>query len=284
MKKIFVVALTAVIIAVMTVSTFAADDGLIGFYKLDGNFKNEVGVDGAAIGRRFNDPAGEPVFTDGRFRTVNGVDDGAVFNLDIERDFTIAFYANATYNFSSPFIWIGNRIQLYPENWIVIGCDIFERETVTVSSNDATGTRLTLDTGVAFGVDAYYTLVVSEGIATVYVDGVLVGATNTNGYEPSYEGRKENLTSLLPNPWEAEDCAIYVGVNCWDAAADCTYDNISVYNKAISADEVAALYAAGGDPTVGGEGEAPAPQTGFATIALAVVAIASGAYIVSKKH
>ena len=42
---------------------------------------------------------------------------------------------------------------------------------------------------------------------------------------------------------------------------------------------------AGEDGGEGGEGDiVPAPQTGFVTVALAIVALGSGAYIVSKKH
>lgn len=295
MKKLLVIVMVISLAVAMMVSASAADTGtgLVGFYKFDGNLKNEVGKDGEAIGQKFGTPKGDPVFADGRFQTTTDVSDGAKFEVDIEKNFTVAFYVTSNFTNVAPIVWIGGQDQS-TESWMGVWCDPgnnwgnAETAKLTMSSN-GTG-RMTVDSGrpaPAFPIEnLYITITYDDGIASLYIDGVLVGSSNTTGYHHEWEGGQQDLETPFPNPWaDKEDCAVYFGVNYWDAAANASYDNLTIYNRALSAEDVAALYAAGGVPEIdeGSSDEGPA-QTGFATVAIAVAAVASGAYIVSKKR
>jgi hypothetical protein len=295
MKKLLVIVMVISLAVAMMVSASAADTGtgLVGFYKFDGNLKNEVGKDGEAIGQKFGTPKGDPVFADGRFQTTTDVSDGAKFEVDIEKNFTVAFYVTSNFTNVAPIVWIGGQDQS-TESWMGVWCDPgnnwgnAETAKLTMSSN-GTG-RMTVDSGrpaPAFPIEnLYITVTYDDGVASLYIDGVLVGSSNTTGYHHEWEGGQQDLETPFPNPWaDKEDCAVYFGVNYWDAAANASYDNLTIYNRALSAEDVAALYAAGGVPEIdeGSSDEGPA-QTGFATVAIAVAAVASGAYIVSKKR
>ena len=291
MRKILAIVMVAAMFAALAVTASAANtDGLVGFYKFEGNFDNEVegGAAGEAVGNKFGAPAGDAAFADGKFQTVNGTNDGAKFALGLEGDFTVSFYVSTEASLASPLVWVGGTNQ-GPENWIGVWWDPgadwnMDDAKITMSSNDPDNNRITVNPSAALTnpTDAYITITVADGVGSIYVNGKLAGATNTDGAHHAWAGGEADTETNMPNPWEAEDCAIYFGVNAWDASANASYDNLAVYSRALSADEVSALYAAGGDPTA--EGEAQAPQTGFATIALAVVALGSGAYVVSKKH
>ena len=122
----------------------------------------------------------------------------------------------------------------------------------------------------------------------VYLNGELAGTAEitADGFD---------LATIL-----GESPTLQIGKCNWDSgyyANGLVIDEIVVYKEALSADEVAGAFdvkgapSAGdnaGDTTEGGntneETGGKAPQTGFATIALAVAAIGSGAYIVSKKR
>ena len=112
----------------------------------------------------------------------------------------------------------------------------------------------------------------------IYVNGELVAETpNTEGYDLS-------LPSILGN-----NSTFYIGYATWESGEyfNGSLDEYIVYDYALTADQVAALAAEGvpaGDAGDGDDSGGGAPQTGFATVALAVAAIASGAYIVSKKR
>ena len=270
---------------------------------------------------------------DGKFVTSNEAPVGAKFALDLNKDFTISLYVTAdSYQFASPIVWVGS-VNQSPENWIGIWHD-FEDHGPTLGSNDADGHRLGVqgkkDT-VAGVENLFVTIVVSDGEGTLYYDGVAVANTNDDAFQTTWATVVDDPSELsLPDPTTAEDCAVYLSANAWgDGHANASYDELSIYNRALTADEVAALYAAGGDASAAADGlvgyykfegnlnneveggvagvlsaanvndpapadestETPddgkqpdeAPETGFATIALAIAAIGSGAYVVSKK-
>ena len=209
-------------------------DGLVGFYKFEGNLNNEVegGVAGEAIGAKFGAPAGDPVFEDGTIKTSNEVNDGVKFDLKLGTSFTVSIKVVSVeaYVFASPIVWIGGTDQPGgDENWIGLWHD-FADNGIAAGSNDAAGARVGVagaqEGGIASTDNLFVTLVVDNGVGTLYYNGETVGTTA--------EG------AAMPNP----------------------------YGAAASADE----------------GKTEAPQTGFATVALAIAAIGSGAYVVSKKR
>ena len=123
----------------------------------------------------------------------------------------------------------------------------------------------------------------AEKVFSVYINGELAGSSEVT--EDGFD-----LASIL-----GESPVLQLGKCNWDSgyyANGLVIDEVVVYNTALSEKEVAGAFtvenapADGGntDDTTGGKGPETAPQTGFATIALAVAAIGSGAYIVSKKR
>ncbi len=121
-------------------------------------------------------------------------------------------------------------------------------------------------------VDEWVELVVvlpEDGSIVLYADGAEVANV------PQTEGFDLAIANCI-----GETPVFQIGKANWgegEYAAGTSIDTFAVYNTALSADEVAtALEAPAADEE--------AAQTGFATVALAIVAIGSGAYIVSKKH
>ncbi len=125
----------------------------------------------------------------------------------------------------------------------------------------------------AFAADEWHEVVCvfsADEKTTVYVDGALFGE-----YDPTTEAGYEEGRFAIAN-CVGETPTLKIGKANWaggEYADGTSVDTVAVYNTALSADEVATALDA-----------VEAPQTGFATIALAIVALGSGAYIVSKKH
>ncbi|MCD8004012.1 MAG: leucine-rich repeat protein, partial [Clostridia bacterium] len=233
-------------------TAYGVTDGLVGYYTLTSDLSNSVedGEDGSAVGYTFGDVAGDADFTDGSFHTTNGVNDGAVFTADITDNFTVSFTVSVdSYAFAAPILWIGSMDQS-EENWIGVWGDVEESYGPSVGSNDSEGYRIGVMGGTSEGVtypvtDLIITLVVEDGVAYLYYDGVLVGQSNDpdNGaFQTSGANELDDLTTAsMPNPWTAEDCAIYLGVNAWDESATATYSDLYIYNRALTAEEVAEI-------------------------------------------
>ena len=106
----------------------------------------------------------------------------------------------------------------------------------------------------------------NDGTTIVYINGEEAG---------KYEGTDSEAFDLSIANCVGETPELHIGWAAWNEASDgMVLDELVVYNTALTADEVATALSATGK----------APQTGFATIALAIAAIGSGAYIVSKKN
>ncbi|MCD7712775.1 MAG: leucine-rich repeat protein, partial [Firmicutes bacterium] len=232
-------------------TAYGVTDGLVGYYTLTSDLSNSVegGSDGSAVGHMFGDTEGDANFTDGSFHTTNGVNDGAVFTADITDDFTVSFTVSVDwYVFAAPILWIGSQDQS-SENWIGIWCDFNESYGPSVGSNGSEGYRIGVMGGTSVGVtypvtDLIITLVVEDGVAYLYYDGVLVGQSNDpeNGaFQTDGNNGTDLTTSSMPNPWTAEDCAIYLGVNAGDESATAAYSDLYIYNRALTAEEVAEI-------------------------------------------
>ena len=119
----------------------------------------------------------------------------------------------------------------------------------------------------------------------VYVNGEQGDPDNMNRVLSNKEGAKFDLADMLgKNPllkfgkanW-GKDGEFGVGI---------VLDEVAVYNYALSADQVKTAFNVGEivTPATSGNGNGGASQTGVATVALAIAAISSGAYVVSKKR
>ncbi|MCD7748400.1 MAG: discoidin domain-containing protein [Firmicutes bacterium] len=191
-------------------TAYGVTDGLVGYYTLTSDLSNSVegGSDGSAVGHMFGNTEGDADFTDGSFHTTNGVNDGAVFTADITDDFTVSFTVSVDwYAFAAPILWIGSQDQS-SENWIGIWCDFNESYGPSVGSNGSEEYRIGVMGGTSVGVtypvtDLIITLVVEDGVAYLYYDGVLVGQSNDpeNGaFQSDGNNGTDLTTSSMPNP------------------------------------------------------------------------------------
>ncbi len=273
MKKVLFVLLAVVIVAsTLVVSTAAAEiptDGLIGYFKFEGNLNNEAAADtpGVLMGKTF----GESMYDDPSelFWVHNSVEgygfdcaEGDGFCTYVnpgDNDFTVAVWLLEISDPGIiPYVWYGQTSQS-PENWIGIwnvnvAAGWTRTPGITIGSNDAAGARIEIvpaennydaDAAADGGIIMQWTHIAytatqvkgeDEATAdtytiTMYVNGVEVG-TNS-GFPDPYTGDPETN-----GDW------IYVnGVNAWpDYMSTGGMDDLVIYNRALSADEIAAIY------------------------------------------
>ncbi len=270
MKKVLFALLAVVVLASsLVVSTSAAEiptDGLIGNFHFDGNAENAVdGTSGTPITTQFGDPLYELDDPDRYWFT--GVNGGKAFycadgdGLQTinpgEGDFSVGIWIIETAHTGiTPYVWYGQHTQS-TEAWIGIwNVDISQgwaQNGITLGSNDASGARLeVVPTEEAALYDAEseielqwthfaYTAVLDEETntytVTFYVNGVNAGS-------------KEGLPNPSTGDPETNGDYIYLnGVNAWgDHMSSGAMDELVVYNRALSDDEVATLYSAYGTP------------------------------------
>ncbi len=136
-----------------------------------------------------------------------------------------------------------------------------------------------------YNPDVFMSIVVvypDDGSIIVYADGKEVANV------PQSENFDLSLAGCI-----GENPHFQIGKANWDNgeyAEGVTLSELVVYNTALTAEEAAAVTYAD-DPTTpaqGGSGAGGAgggaPATGFATVAIAIAAVGSGAYVVSKKR
>lgn len=155
-----------------------------------------------------------------------------------EDSFSVSFWVKAyTAPFAAPVIWIGTADQT-EENWIGFWAGVDNEnawnKTAGLGSNDAEGTRMGITSALsdtnAFGYD-YITFTVDGNThrGCLYYNGVEVGKT---------EGELPVLN---------EESHIYVGANAWDAPAHMEIDDLLIYKRVLTAEEVDALYRVNGN-------------------------------------
>ncbi|MCD7782558.1 MAG: LamG domain-containing protein [Firmicutes bacterium] len=237
MKRIFALVVAVAMIATLCVFTSADEvtDGLVAHYELSSDLKDSVGsADGTLTYTPVTNTAEvteEATFTDGALTIAQSSTFGVKFPVTgITSDFTVSVELTilGSLQWASPFVWIGGTDQS-TENWIGIwsGFSNGTETFVEVGSNDAGGNRYAVASGLTQTPTSTITvtLTVASNVASYYINGELVGST-------------ENM----PNPWEAEDCAIYIAANAWgDADTNASYNNLYVYSRALTADEVSTL-------------------------------------------
>ncbi len=216
-------------------------EGLVGFYKFDGTLENEIGDgEGSVIGKCFGEPVGDATYENGKLTTSTEVSDGYRLDATVSDDFTVSLFCQLD-NFepNSPMVWIGGQDQTN-ESWIGIWNAIFSNRALSFGSKYGDQSWVNVDSYIEnFPTpEIFVTITVENGVGTLYHNGIKIGDTSWSTDEK------------FPDPWtDNSGCAVYVGVNAWDSASDATYDNLTVYDRALTAAEVRALYAAGGDPT-----------------------------------
>ncbi len=267
MKKVlFALLAVAVLASSLVVSTSAAEiptDGLIGNFHFDGNYDNAV--EGGEAGVPITTQFGEALYPDAddpeRY-WFTGVEGNAFFCGDGdglqtinpgEGDFTVGLWIIETAHLGiTPYCWYGQHSQS-PESWIGIwNVDVSQgwaQNGITLGSNDAAGARLEIvptEEAALYDAEAEIELQWTHFAYTAVLDA------DTNTYTVTFyvNGVNAGTNSGLPNPNTGDPATngdyIYInGVNAWgDAMSAGAIDELVVYNRALSDDEVATLYGA----------------------------------------
>ncbi|MCD7944912.1 MAG: discoidin domain-containing protein [Clostridia bacterium] len=258
MKRIFALIVAVAMIATLCVFTSAEEvtDGLVAHYALSSDLTDSVGsADGSVIYKNVTDTttegSSEVTYSDGALVIADGSDVGVKFPVSgITSDFTVSVTVEvlaSSRGWASPFIWIGGTDQS-TENWIGIWTGFDNGSWIDVGSNDADGHRVGVESGISEAPMSAttFTLVVESNVAYYYVNGALVGQSNGTGAYTSgtwiTSGYSDFSSAVMPNPWSADDCAIYIAANAWgDANVNATYSDLYVYNRALTSTEVATL-------------------------------------------
>jgi|GEM_PF-1254497 len=244
-KKILVAALAAAMTITSTCTVFAADttSDLIGQFSFDDNVDNAKGGTAEIVGKAFADP------TDTEFTFEAGVKGNALRlakdedtnGLDLKinpsgEKYTVAVWAKADkFGFAAPIVWIGARNQTteaWTGLWAGFGADW--SKAPEFGSNDSSGARVGAvpETGLAevagmtFGW-TFLTAVVDNGVATLYYNGEQVAQTADGAA----------IASAI-----TDDSSVYVGANAWDSPFNGLVDELYVYDRALTAEDVKALY------------------------------------------
>lgn len=251
-KKLFAVVLTAVMTIASAVSAFAAaPEGSVAYFSFDGTVDGATPIKKGFIAAEKSEWA----YVDGKVGQALNVNPNKVDDIGLDTgvtigtgSYTVSFWAQAnTSNFACPLVFIGKTDQS-TEAWNGIWqglSDGWNTGTSGAGSNDATGARVgivqTFNNATQFSFDwTYITLTVdvdNNHTATLYCDGKYVFSI-------------EGYAALT------EDAKMYVGANYWDNPCDFYIDELVVFDKALSADEVTALAASAG---VGGSEEKEEP-------------------------
>ena len=264
-KRILAVVAAAVMVISSTVMTFAdTTTGLIGQFNFDGNLKNEVtGAESAMTAGKVTEEA-----SDEKMEYSNGVNGNAAYfngllsNYGVEildavpktNTFTfsydIYYVAHSTFtptlNLATDWgsanagtavdqwasfgwgwqtsmtyaagIWIHDQANKVPQEWIDFWQAGGNTELVDAENNWAGWTNIT------YSVDA--------GVVTVYINGEKIDAV---------PGALSADTAILNTVTDAT--RLFIGVNAWDAPLTGAMDNLYIYDRALTQDDVKELIA-----------------------------------------
>lgn len=264
MKKKFLVAACAATMAMgcaVTANAADTESDLIGYYTFDDTLANTVSSNGTAkihggAGETWNSPAtGAAAYTEGvngkgyLFTGDEGTSRGEGLELDAKTsgsDFTLSGWIKAT-NFG-----VGTSSMMFATNTVVEANDacfsintlngfngsvLFGKiwdwdnrnDTFVCLDGDNTGEKFTTDKWV------YVTVTGKSGEQKLYFNGELqASSTSTN--------------DLVVN--NLKGATIFLGINWWDASFGGVMDDVSLYDRALTAEDVSALYNQDGRPVV----------------------------------
>ena len=288
MKKILVIALAALMLAVMAVPAFAAQTAFVEVASFD--FSDTEGLKGYTASwvgdNKCNAAASEVLdgaIVDGQFvmGTMAFIMDETV---DASKGIKITMDATLDLNKISGQPWWQAIVSVVDpdgkaDQFLALSGEEFEQSFDTYYLNLQGGGKNfqvhtgalndeTLGNDVVWGGDAADIISEEEPVKTFAVEFIIV-PNDAQGADVTIKVDGEAIE--LPNNPEfanylSETALVTIGGTHYsDYPANVTVDNVVVYTM----QEVE---------------EGSAPVTGVATIALAIAAIASGAYIVSKKH
>lgn len=246
MRKKFLAVVTAAVMSMsMAVTAFAdTESGMLAHYTFDDKLTNEVtGEEATQTGQKFAAAAGDKIeYLDGALNMLEGNTDGLNLNVKATGDaYTFSFWAmtNVVNGFAEPILWYGGTNQS-PEAWVGVWPGLFNVWSSggpVIGGNDSAGSRPAVTPEAANNIlvegseTAFnwhmITAVIDNGKATLYYDGAQVGASTDAITFPSVT---------------ADDRSFYLGVNAWDKPYAGLVDELYVYDRALTADDVKELY------------------------------------------
>lgn len=247
-KKIFAVALAATMTLTSTMTAFAADTSsyLIGKFSFEENLTNSVKGEGTPIGKGLAESSGTAfTYTDavngkGLQLGLDGNTDGIKLNVSPTGDnYTFGIWMKVDVTvFANPIMWYGGKDQpAQGESWTGIWPGLVDNWTTgpAIGSNRPEDDRpgATPKTGLASADDnkkfdwTFITAVFKGPQAELYYNGTLVGVTSD--------------VAIIPQI-TVEDKDVYIGANAWDAPPTGVVDECYIYDRALTQDDVVALY------------------------------------------
>ncbi|MCD8002856.1 MAG: discoidin domain-containing protein, partial [Clostridia bacterium] len=230
MKKLIPIAvMLAVVVCCFAVFTTAdeTDEGLVAYYELSADLTDSVGsADGSLVYTPItntDEVTETATFTDGALTIAEGSAYGVKLPVTgINGDFTVVVTISIDEDspeWWGPVVWIGGTEQ-DSQNFI----GLFARGSMVLQSNDPDWHYYSID-GVAFECptgEVTYMIVYEDDTVYYYIDGV-------------YMGSQDGMT----NPWNEDDCAIYLAANYWgDPNTAASYSDLYVYSYALTTPEV----------------------------------------------
>jgi len=224
---------------------FGQEDSLIAYFPFDGDLKDATGHfgDGKVVGAKINIAAKDIEYTDGikgKALLFNGRR-GVVLPDDLikDYDYSVSFLVNIeSFTMHTPtffgayiddngsFHWVS----LVPFGWSQ-GTLLWARDDVKDIWYDGLCSE-NLQTGKWYHV----VLTVDHGKANIYVNGKqMISKVQING-QPNPDGLVPDVFSLKPGGVFA------IGVNYWDLPLRGIFDELRIYDKVLSENEVLDLY------------------------------------------
>ena len=254
-KRIFALVAAAIMVVSSTVTALAdTTTGLIGQYNFDGDLKNEVTGELATV-------YGKLVSVEATTETpeyANGVSDQAIaltglissygLKLDVvptSNTFTLSYDVYyREYSQYSPVLFLGNSWDGVTDTWASFGCgwqaslafaagiwihDLENKTPVEWVDVWTTGGNadLLLDENAAWVKWHNITYVVTDAVPQIYIDGVAITA-----------GSGQAGIDFIN-----ETTQLYLGINAWDSPLNAAVDNVLIYDRALTADDVAEIVA-----------------------------------------
>ena len=221
-------------------------DSLAGSYTFDNENLANGAVEGAAgtvvTNKTLQENDNTMTYVEGRNGgkavSFDGTADGNVVKLDATltgNQQTISFWMNTTAynNFSSAMFALDtdttNYVNVIPHGWDDDSLSPQYAEGVSGTINNTAGAEGSVNVGEWHMV----TFVVDGTSLTIYKDGQAVRAFQNSEFV--------DTASVTDGFWNTFD-SIYLGGNLWDNTYNGAIDDVYLYNKALTAEEVAALY------------------------------------------
>ncbi len=241
MKKhlTFSLALLTIVCSTVTAQlpSYLPADGLLGWWPFNGNANDESGngndgvVNGATLtADRFGNAS--------RSYGFDGINDYIVtnsINFGYNGDYSISLWANIHVPYSSGFPQHYLFANAATENGVYLNTDFNENQfgcNSTYSSN-------------SLGVWHHFLGVKDNGVFTLYIDNINIGST---------QGCTSTSNFINGRP-------IYFGnSSVFTEYTNGQIDDIAIYNRALSAQEIQDLFAAPNETVNTGDGAAPLPQ------------------------